>query len=70
MATPHVSGLVAYILGLDSSLSPAQVDAAIKQQALNNVISGVREYHPQLHRSCGIRTEVYALFQPKEPRIV
>lgn len=48
MATPHVSGLVAYILGLDSSLSPAQVDAAIKQQALNNVISGVPQGTPNL----------------------
>ena len=46
MATPHVSGLVAYLLGLDSSLSPAEVEATIKNQALNNVISGVREYHP------------------------
>lgn len=44
MATPHVSGLVAYLLGLDSTLSPAQVETTIKNQALNNVISGVREY--------------------------
>lgn len=44
MATPHVSGLVAYLLGLDSTLSPDQVETTIKNQALNNVISGVREY--------------------------
>lgn len=41
MATPHVSGLVAYVLGLDSSLGPVEVDAAIKSQALVNVLSGV-----------------------------
>jgi cerevisin len=46
MATPHVSGLVAYMLGLDSSLSPAQVENALKAQAQKDVLTGVREYHP------------------------
>ncbi|KAF9647222.1 serine protease [Thelephora ganbajun] len=41
MATPHVSGLVAYLLGLDSSLTPTGVETTIKNQALNNVLSGV-----------------------------
>ena len=48
MSTPHVSGLVAYLLGLDSSLSPAQVEATIKNKALPDVLFGVRKYHLQL----------------------
>lgn len=43
MATPHVAGLVAYLLGLDSSLTPAQVETTIKKKALVNVLSGVRK---------------------------
>lgn len=43
MSTPHVSGLVAYLLGLDSSLTPTEVETTIKNQALKNVLSGVRE---------------------------
>ena len=50
MATPHVAGLVAYLLGLDSSLSPANVDTTIKSQALDNVLTGVREYYSPLCR--------------------
>jgi cerevisin len=49
MATPHVSGLVAYMLGLDSSLNPSQVEAALKSQAQKDVLTGVREYPPSLY---------------------
>ena len=55
MATPHVSGLVAYLFGLDSSLSPSEVDTTIKSQALSNVLSGVREYYPPLRRLSELR---------------
>jgi cerevisin len=48
MATPHVSGLVAYLLGLDSSLSPAEVDTTIKSRGLKNVLSGVPQGTPNL----------------------
>lgn len=53
MATPHVSGLVAYLYGLDSTLSPDEVETTIKAQALKGVISGVREYiiHPHVDPS-------------------
>ena len=44
MATPHVSGLVAYLLGFDPSLSPAQVETTIKDMALVGVLSGIRKY--------------------------
>ena len=50
MATPYVSGLIAYLLGLDPSLSPAQVETAIKNTALVGVLSGVRKYHLHLHQ--------------------
>lgn len=55
MATPHVSGLVAYLFGLDSSLNPAQVEITIKRTALNSVLSGVRKYHSQLYQPSRIR---------------
>ena len=44
MATPHVAGFAAYLLGLDSSLTPASVDSTIKSKALTGVLSGVRKY--------------------------
>jgi len=48
MATPHVAGLVAYLLGLDSSLSPTEVENAIKSKAVKNAISGVPAGTPNL----------------------
>ena len=44
MATPHVAGYAAYLLGLDSSLTPASVDTAIKSKALNGVLTGIRKH--------------------------
>lgn len=43
MATPHVSGYVAYLLTLDSSLTPAAIDSTIKSKALKGVLSDIRE---------------------------
>ena len=54
MATPHVAGLVAYLLGLDSTLSPAEVETTLKNQALSNVLTGVRECHPNTR--CPLRS--------------
>ena len=51
MATPHVAGLAAYLLTLDSSLTAAAVDSTIKSRALNNVISGIREFIGPQHLS-------------------
>jgi cerevisin len=48
MATPHVAGLVAYLLGLDSTLTPAQVETTIKKKALVDVLSGVPRGDPNL----------------------
>jgi len=44
MATPHVAGFAAYLLGLDSSLTPASIDSTIKSNALTGVLSGIRKY--------------------------
>ena len=44
MATPHVSGYVAYLLGMDSSLTPSSIASILKSRALPDVLSGIREY--------------------------
>lgn len=44
MAAPHVSGYAAYLLTLDSSLTPAGVEATIKSKALKGVLTGVRKF--------------------------
>jgi len=45
MATPHVAGFAAYLLGLDSSLTPASVDSTMKSKALTGVLTGIRKYY-------------------------
>lgn len=42
-ATPHVAGYAAYLLTLDSSLTPDSVRSTIDSQALKNVLSGIRK---------------------------
>jgi len=44
MATPHVAGYAAYLLTMDSSLTPACIDSTIKSQSLKGVLSGIREF--------------------------
>ena len=44
MATPLVSSYPAYILTLDSSLTPATVAYTIESQSLKNVLSGIRKF--------------------------
>jgi len=44
MATPHVAGFSAYLLGLDSSLTPSSIASTINLKALNGVLSGIRKY--------------------------
>ncbi|KAF9645695.1 serine protease [Thelephora ganbajun] len=41
MSTTHVSGFSAYLLGLDSTLTPASVKSTIQSKALNGVLSGI-----------------------------
>jgi len=44
MAAPHVAGYVAYLLTLDSSLTPAAVDSTIKLKALKNALTDIRKF--------------------------
>jgi len=41
MATPHVAGFAAYLLGLDSTLTPAKVAQLIDTKSLKNALTGV-----------------------------
>jgi subtilisin family serine protease len=43
MAAPHVAGYAAYLLTLDSSLTPDAVRSTINSNALTNVLSGIRK---------------------------
>jgi len=43
MATPHVAGYAAYLLTLDSSLTPATVDSTIKSNSLKDALRNLRE---------------------------
>ena len=44
MATPHVAGFAAYLLGINSTLTPAHVAMIIDSKSLRNVLGGVREF--------------------------
>jgi len=44
MATPHVAGLAAYLLTLDSSLTPSSVSDTMRSKALKGVISSIRKF--------------------------
>lgn len=44
MATPHVAGYAAYLLGLDSSLSPDAVASSIGRGALSGALGQIREF--------------------------
>jgi len=44
MATPHVAGFAAYLLGLDSALTPDQIAAMIDEKSLKGVLTDVREF--------------------------
>ena len=49
MATSHVAGYIAYLLGFDSTLSPRMLtpsllDLTIKAQSLGDVLGGIRKF--------------------------
>lgn len=48
MASPHVAGVVALILGTDPDLSPASVDTRLADLATRNVLDGIKEGSPNL----------------------
>ncbi|RXW14513.1 hypothetical protein EST38_g11343 [Candolleomyces aberdarensis] len=41
MATPHVAGVVAYLIGKDGNVSPSAMEAKIKNLSTKNVLTGV-----------------------------
>jgi len=43
-AAPHVAGYGAYLLGIDSSLTPASVASTIINGALVGALTGIREF--------------------------
>ena len=59
MATPHVAGLAAYLLTLDSSLTPSSVSTTIISQSLVNVLSGIRKF---INRSTSAKSTRDSLF--------
>jgi len=48
MATPHVSGQTAYLLSIDSSLTPTNVAFALFRSALSGVLKNIREFFTYL----------------------
>lgn len=41
-ATPHVAGLVAYLIGKDGNISPAAMETKIKSLSVKNALTGIR----------------------------
>ncbi|KAG5638047.1 hypothetical protein DXG03_004279, partial [Asterophora parasitica] len=41
MATPHVAGLIAYLIGKNGNSSPAAITALLKSLSVKGVISGI-----------------------------
>ena len=60
MATPHIAGLVAYLISRDGNDTPANLQAKIKSLATKNALSGIRKLlvvyamGSEIHRSSGL----------------
>lgn len=44
MATPHIAGLVATIIGRDGNSSPANISTTIQTLSTKGELTGIREY--------------------------
>lgn len=44
MATPHVAGVIAYLIGKDGNITPAAMATKLKSLSTKNALTGVREY--------------------------
>ena len=42
MATPHVAGLVAYMISVDGNMSPSAMQTMIKTMSVKGILSGIR----------------------------
>jgi len=43
MATPHVAGLIAYLICLEGNVSPAEMSDKLKNLSLKGVLTGIRQ---------------------------
>jgi subtilisin family serine protease len=43
MATPHVAGLIAYLISLNGNTTPAAMSTQLKNLATKDVLTGIRE---------------------------
>lgn len=46
-ATPHVAGLIAYLIGHNGNTSPATMSSTLKSLAVKGALTGIRE-SPQI----------------------
>ncbi len=44
MATPHITGLIAYLLEAEGPRTPDAMSKRLQELALKDVLTGVREY--------------------------
>jgi subtilisin family serine protease len=44
MATPHVAGLIAYLISAEGNLAPASMIEKIQEYSVKDALSDVREY--------------------------
>lgn len=56
MATPHVAGLVAYLISVNGNVSPATMSTNIKNLATKNALTGLRT-SPSIRLECFMETK-------------
>ncbi|KAG5642318.1 hypothetical protein DXG03_003020 [Asterophora parasitica] len=57
MATPHVAGLVAYLIGKNGDDTPASIAALVKSLSVKGVLTGIRAYPFFVQKRCNTRTD-------------
>jgi len=43
MATPHIAGLLAYLISTEGNLTPAELSAKLQTYAVKSALTGIRE---------------------------
>ena len=43
MATPHIAGLIAYLIGLQGNITPAAMSTNLKSLSLKGVLTEIRQ---------------------------
>jgi cerevisin len=52
MATPHVAGTIAYLIGNEGNLPPAEMANKLNSLAVSGVLSGIRKCSPLFLEVC------------------